>query len=150
MRLALSAVFLALAFSPAPASEADVMAVKAVLSAYKSAVENLDASGAVQLFAEDSTVFENGTSEGTFSHYLGHHLGPELREVRAFRYSDHSVIVKVEGAMAVASETYRFRIEPKHGEPIERQGVATSALRKEGGAWKILQYHNSSRRPRGS
>ncbi|MFC5423773.1 YybH family protein [Bosea eneae] len=109
------------------------MAVKAVLSAYKSAVENLDASGAVQLFAEDSTVFENGTSEGTFSHYLGHHLGPELREVRAFRYSDHSVIVKVEGAMAVASETYRFRIEPKHGEPIERQGVATSALRKEGG-----------------
>jgi ketosteroid isomerase-like protein len=147
---ALSVVFLALAILPASASEADVKAVKAVLSAYKSAVESLDASGAVQLFAEDSAVFENGTAEGTFSHYLGHHLGPELREVRAFRYSDHSVNVKVEGAMAVASETYRFRMEPKHGEAIERQAVATSALRKEGEAWKILQYHNSSRRSRGS
>ena len=31
---------------------------------------------------------------------------------------------------------------------MERQAVATSALGKEGEAWKILQFHNSSRRLR--
>ena len=149
-RLVLTAAFLTLAASPVPASEADVAAVKEVLSAYKRAVEGLDASGAVRLFTEDSAVFENGTSEGTFKHYLSHHLGPELNEVRTFRYSDYAVSVKVEGPIAVASEAYRFRMEPKRGEPIERQAIATSVLRKEGGAWRILQSHNSSRRPRGS
>ena len=149
-RLAVAAALLTLAVSPASASEAEVMAVKEVLASYKRAVESLDASGAVRLFTEDSAVFENGTSEGTFKHYLGHHLGPELNEVRAFRYADYAVSVKVEGPVAVASETYRFRMEPKRAEPIERQAVATSVLRKEGGAWKILQFHNSSLRPRGS
>lgn len=131
----------------AAASEADISAVKEVLAAYKSAVEKLDASDAVRLFAEDSAVFENGTSEGTFNHYLGHHLGPELNGLRSFRYSDHTATVKLDGPYASASETYRFRIEPKRGEPIERQGVATSVLRKEGDMWRILQFHNSSRRP---
>ena len=132
------------------ADEAEVNAVKAVLAAYKASVERLDASSSVALFTEDSAVFENGASEGTFKHYLGHHLGPELKEVKSFRYSDYSVTVKVDGPYAVAAETYRFRIEPPQGDVIERQAVATSVLRKEGNAWKILQSHNSSRRPKGS
>ena len=157
MGCAMPRLHLALAFSlaaltavPAMANEADVAAVKSVLAAYKNAVESLDASGAVALFTEDSAVFENGTSEGTFKNYLGHHLGPELHEVRSFRYSDYAVNVRVDGTYAMASETYRFRMEPKKGEPVERQAVATSVLRKNGGTWQILQTHNSSRRPRGS
>lgn len=144
------AVLVFLTTLPALASEAEVVAVKSVLAAYKSSVERLDASDAVGLFTEDSAVFENGTSEGTFKHYLRHHLGPELAELQTFRFSDYAVSVKIDGSHATAAETYRFRLEPKRGEPVERQAVATSVLRKEGETWRILQFHNSSRRPKGS
>ncbi len=153
MRNLLTAVALAgalLGSSALRADEAEIKAVKAVLAAYKASVERLDSSSSVTLFTEDSAVFENGASEGTFRHYLGHHLGPELKDVKSFRYSDYAVTVKVDGPYALAAETYRFWMEPAQGGVIERQAVATSVLRKEGNDWKILQSHNSSRRPKGS
>ena len=36
----------------------------------------------------------------------------------------------------------------KDGRMIERQGVATSVLKHENHAWKIVRYHSSSRAPR--
>ncbi len=150
MRSSLTGMTLAVALlgsSALQADEAEIKAVKAVLAAYKASVERLEASSSATLFTEDSAVFENGASEGTFRHYLGHHLGPELKEVKSFRYSDYAVTVKVDEPYALAAETYRFRIEPTRGGVIERQAVATSVLRKEGNEWKIVQSHNSSRRP---
>lgn len=129
---------------------ADREAVKAVLARYKAAIERLDATGTEQLFAEDSRIFETGGAEGTYRNYLAHHLGPELEEFRSFNFSDYAVDVRFEGPVAVAVETYRYRIESKTGEAAERLGVATSVLRKAGDSWKIISMHNSARRPKGS
>lgn len=52
--------------------------------------------------------------------------------------------------MALATETYRYRIEPRTGEIAERLGVATSVLKKVDGTWKIVSMHGSARRPRAS
>ena len=65
-------------------------------------------------------------------------------------FSDYKVAVRFEGPVALATETYNYRIETKSGEIAERRGVATSVLKKIGGQWKILSMHNSARKPKGS
>lgn len=129
---------------------ADEAAVKTVLRRYKSAIETLDATGTEALFTADSSIFETGGAEGNYANYLAHHLGPELKAFKAFGFSDYKIDVRFEGAIALATETYKYRIETRTGEIAERQGVATSALKKVGGQWKILSMHNSARKPKGS
>jgi uncharacterized protein (TIGR02246 family) len=130
--------------------QADAAAVRAVLAQYKSAIERLDATGTERLFTADSTIFETGGVEGNYANYLAHHLGPELKEFRAFKFSDYKIDVRFEGPLALATESYTYRIDPKTGEPAVRRGVATSVLKKVSGRWKILSMHNSARKPKGS
>ena len=132
------------------ARDADTRAVEAVLSRYKNAIEKLDVAGTEKLFTIDVRVFETGSPEGTYATYLAHHLGPELRQFKSFRFSDYKVDVRFEGSVALATETYRYRIEPRTGEAAERLGVATSVLKKVNGGWKIVSMHNSARKPKGS
>lgn len=128
-----------------PGSEADQ--VKAVLSAYKSALERLDLTGVDKLFAPENVVVESGKVEGSYADYLAHHIGPELAEFTSFRFSDYRVDVRVEGLIAIATETYTYRIELKAGgEPIERRGTATTVLKRIDGHWRILTTHSSSRK----
>lgn len=131
-----------------PHRRADTAAVTEVLNRYRAAIERLDATGTERLFTSDSQIFENGGVEGTYANYLAHHLGPELREFRSFRFSDVNVEVRFEGSVAVATESYSFRIEPITGAPVERRGVTTSVLRRVGSDWRITSSHNSSRAPR--
>lgn len=132
----------------APVSRtADAAAVESVLAQYQSAIEKLDASGTDRLFAEDSAIFETGGSEGAHAHYLADHLTPELAEFKSFKFGNYKVDVPFEGPVALANETYTYRIETKTGEVADRLGVATSVLRKDGGRWTIVMMHNSARRP---
>lgn len=155
----------ALAFSPLPASanpehhpataakpaeHPQAAAVRAVLASYQAAIERLDASGTEALFAADSTVFETGGSEGTYANYLAHHLAPELKEFKSFRFSNYKIDVRFEGPLALATETYNYRIETKDGTIAERVGVSTSVLKQIDGRWQILVSHNSGRKPKGS
>ena len=133
-----------------PADSADAAAVRAVLAQYHAAIERLDATGTEALFAADSAVFETGGVEGSYADYLAHHLGPELKEFKSFKFSDYKADVRLEGPVALATETYKYRIETKDGTIAERQGVTTSVLKKIGGEWKILVSHNSGRKPKGS
>nr|WP_238395011.1 nuclear transport factor 2 family protein [Pseudoxanthomonas mexicana] len=67
----------------------------------------------------------------------------------SFQFSDYVVKVRLEGPIALATETYRYTIRLKDKpEPIERQGVATSVLRKSDGEWRIVSMHSSSRTPK--
>ena len=132
------------------AANTDKAAVRAVLLQYQSAVERLDATGTEKLFAPDSAIFETGGVEGTYANYVTHHLTPELGEFKSFKFSDYKVDVHLEGPVALATESYNYRIETKTGEIAERRGVTTSVLKKVGGQWKILVSHNSARKPKGS
>lgn len=136
--------------TPSSARDRDVAAVRDVLARYQAAMERLDATGTELLFAPNSEVFETGGSEGTYANYLAHHLNPELAEFKSFKFSDYAVDVRLEGPLALASETYKYRIETKDGTVVERLGVATSVLKKIGGEWKILVSHNSGRKPAGA
>ncbi|MBA3677275.1 MAG: nuclear transport factor 2 family protein [Sphingosinicella sp.] len=135
--------------SASTATETEAAAVRAVLAQYKTATERLDATGTEALFTTDSTIFETGGVEGSYSNYLAHHLGPELKAFKSFKFSDYKVDVRIEGPVALAAETYNYRLETKTGEIAERRGVATSVLKKIAGRWKILSMHNSARKPKG-
>lgn len=132
-----------------PAADADTVAVKAVLASYKSALERLDLTGVERLFAPDNQVVESGKVEGGYADYRDHHIGPELGHFASFKFSDYTVAVRLEGPIALATETYRYTIRLKDKpEPIERQGVATSVLKKSDGQWQIVSTHGSSRVPK--
>lgn len=148
--MALSIALPAAAWAQSDARAADARAVKAVLSSYKKAIEKLDAAGTERLFTTNAQIFETGASEGSYATYLAHHLGPELKQFKSFRFSDYKVDVRFEGSVALATETYRYRIEPKTGEAVERLGVATSVLKKMNGRWKIVSMHNSARKLKGT
>ena len=132
-----------------PANDADVAAIKAVLTTYKSALERRDLTGVEQLFAPDNQILESGKIEGTYADYRDHHIGPELGHFATFQFSDYVVVVRLEGSSALATESYRYTIQLKDKpEPIERLGVATTLLSKIDGQWRIVSMHNSSRAPK--
>ena len=125
--------------------------VAAVLSTYKTALERLDLDGVDKLFADRNEVIESGKVEGGYADYLANHIGPELGHFDSFKFSDYKVNVRIEGRFAWATETYRYTIRLKDKakpEPIERQGVATSVLKKIGSDWKIVSMHSSTRTPK--
>ncbi|MEJ5962968.1 YybH family protein [Pedobacter immunditicola] len=129
------------------AQSKDVEAVRSVLKSYKSAVEKLDTTGTMKLFTSDSKIYESGGNEGTYAHYLEHHLAPELKEFKAFTFSDYKAEVQVDGNYAFATETYDYTITvAKNNMEIKRKGIATSVLRKVNGEWKIMISHSSSRK----
>ena len=136
------------AAQPKTAQMSDEAAVRTVLSQYKSAIERLDATGTERLFATDSAIFETGGREGSYANYLAHHLGPELKEFKSFGFTDYKVDIRFEGPVALATESYKYRIETKKGEIAERLGVATSVLKKVGNQWQIISMHNSGRKPK--
>ncbi len=122
-------------------------AVKTVLRNYKDAIQKLDAAGTEMLFTADSKIYESGGVEGTYVHYLEHHLGPELKVFKSFTFSDYKADVHVDGIYAFATETYNYTIVlTKDNSEIKRKGVATSVLKKIDGKWKIMVSHSSSRK----
>ena len=125
----------------------DAEAAKAVLKQYKDAIEKLDVTGTEKNFTADSKIYESGGSEGSYAHYLEHHLGPEFKEFTSFKYSDYKVEVQIDGNYAFATETYNYIIIlAKDNSEVKRKGVATSVLKKVKGEWKIMISHNSSRK----
>ncbi len=129
------------------AQNKEVESVKSVLKKYSNAVEKLDVAGTENLFTTDSQIFESGGSEGTYTHYLEHHLIPEFKDFTSFKYSDYKVDVKIDGKYAFTTETYNYTlILAKDKTEVKRKGVATSVLKKVNGEWKIMISHNSSRK----
>ena len=135
------------AVAPAVTLERDAAAVRLVLSKYEAAVERLNPRGTEILFSKNSEIFESGGQEGNYATYLAHHLTPELAEFKSFKFSDYNISVRFEGPVALATETYKYRIETKKGEVAERLGVATSVLKKVAGQWQIMVLHSSARKP---
>lgn len=122
-------------------------AVRATLSAYKNAVEKLDTTGTGNLFVKNSVVVESGSIEGSYQEYVHHHLGPELKDFKSFKFNNYKIDVQVMGNVAITTESYEYVIvAKKDGAVYKRKGVATSVLVNENDKWKILNTHSSSRK----
>ena len=128
----------------------DKESVISVMKSYKDALQNLTTKGTFELFIEDSKVFESGGVEGSYAHYIEHHLGPELGHFKSFTFSDYEIDVQVDEPYAFTTETYVYTIVLKPNDKgesrtIGKKGVATSILKKFDDKWKIIKTHSSSR-----
>jgi len=128
------------------AQKNDIEAIKKTLNAYKSKIESLDTSGIPKLFVTNSKIIEQAKDEGTISHYLEHHLGPELKDFKSFKFSNYKVDVKLNGNYAYSTESYLYTIVLKDDKEIKSNGFATSVLQKIKSEWKIVQSHSSFRK----
>ena len=131
-------------------ADMDKEAVLTVMKTYKDALQSLTTEGTFELFTEDSKVFESGGVEGSYAHYIEHHLGPELGHFKKFEFSDYEIDAEVDLPYAFTTETYIYTIvlnpdEKGESRTIKKKGVATSILKKIGGKWKIIKTHSSSR-----
>jgi len=139
--------FLSACLSLAAISQtSDSASIKKTLNAYKSKIESLDTNGVAKLFVANSRVVEQGKDEGTISHYLEHHLGPELKDFKSFKFSNYKVDVNVIVNYAYTTESYTYTIILKDDKEIKSDGLATSVLQKEKIDWKIVQTHSSFRK----
>ena len=125
-------------------------AVLKVMKTYKDALQNLTTEGTFELFTKDSEVFESGGVEGSYAHYIEHHLGPELGHFKKFEFSDYVIDAEVDLPYAFTTETYIYTIvlnpdDEGNSRTIKKKGVATSVLKKIDGKWKIIKTHSSSR-----
>ncbi len=71
------------------AQKGDIETIKQTLNNYKQKIESLDTSDIAKLFITNSKVIEQGKDEGTISNYLAHHLGPELKDFKSFKFSNY-------------------------------------------------------------
>ena len=131
-------------------NQTDKEAVLKVMKSYKDALQNLTTEGTFELFAKDSEVYESGGVEGSYTHYIEHHLGPELGHFKSFVFSDYEIDVQVDAPYAFTTETYIYTIvlnpdDKGNTRTIKKKGVATSILKKMDGEWRIIKTHTSSR-----
>lgn len=125
-------------------------AVLKVMKTYKDALQNLTTEGTFELFTNDSEVFESGGVEGSYAHYIEHHLGPELGHFKKFEFSDYEIDAEVDLPYAFTTETYVYTIvlnpdDNCNTRTIKKKGVATSILKKIDDKWQIVKTHSSSR-----
>ena len=125
-------------------------AVLKVMKTYKDALQNLTTEGTFELFTNDSEVFESGGVEGSYAHYIEHHLGPELGHFKKFEFSDYEIDAEVDLPYAFTTETYVYTIvlnpdDNGNTRTIKKKGVATSILKKIDDKWQIVKTHSSSR-----
>lgn len=125
----------------------DTDAIKSVLKKYNEATQKMDLSNTKELFATNSQIFESGSSEGSYEHYLEHHLAPEFKEFKSFTITNYKVETVVEGSIAYAIENYNYTIViAKDSKEFTRKCITTTVLKKENNVWKIVISHNSSRK----
>ena len=124
----------------------DTKEVKAVMKAYKDAIQNLTTEGTFELFTPDAIIFEQGKLEGTYKEYISHHLG----HFKSFIFSDYEIQTTVNSSYAYTTENYIYTIVLKGNKTkdtkertIKSKGVATSILQKIDGKWKIIHSHTS-------
>ena len=73
----------------------DVAGAEAILTSYRDALTSRDAEAMAALFAQESFIYENGKAEGSFTHYMEHHLGPELDAITSFTFGELLTVVTI-------------------------------------------------------
>lgn len=131
------------------APPADVAAVVATLRALFAAAERSDLAALDSLYAGDSLlVIEGAGINRGWADYRDHHLAPELKEFRNFRYRPFEIEARVAGPMAWATFRYALSADLPDGK-ADVVGRGTAILERHGARWvvRLTQTAGRARRP---
>ncbi len=154
-RIGMLALISVLGSSPALAVEAgttthesDSSAVAAAISALFAAAERSDLVAMDTLYAgADLTIIEGSGINRTWVDYRDHHLAPELKEMKNFRYKPTEIEAHVSGNLAWAIFRYTLRAEIEARPSVDIVGRGTAILEKRKGKW-VVRHTQTSGRPR--
>jgi ketosteroid isomerase-like protein len=124
--------------APAPAEAARVV------DAFHSALARGDTAGVLAQLADDALIFEAGGAERSKAEYASAHLAGDA----AFAQAVPGKVLRRTGGLSggfawIASEG---RTQGRYKDrDVDRATTETMLLRRDGGAWKIVHVHWSSR-----
>lgn len=138
------------AVKPVPTATAvapEARGAAASVDAFHAALRRGDAKAAVALLADDVLIFESGGVERSKAEYRSHHLGADAKFAAAVPSELTGRAGEASGQLAwIASEgrtTGNF-----NGRTVDLMTTETMVLRRVGKAWRIVQIHWSSGKPR--
>ena len=127
------------------AQSAAVADVIATLRALFAAAERNDLRALDSLYAGDSlTVVEGAGINRGWADYRDNHLGPELKEMKNFRYRPFEIEARVSGDLAWAMFRYALAADV-NGRPIDMVGRGTAILERRGTRWIVRHTQTASR-----
>lgn len=96
------------------------------------------------IYTANATIIEGAGLDRSWVNYRDHHLAPELKEFKNFRYRPSDIEVTVSGNTAWAM--FRYTLSATMGERnIDNVGRGTMILERAGDQWRIRHSHTSSR-----
>jgi ketosteroid isomerase-like protein len=125
---------------PAAAAQA-----AAIVDRFHVALHRGDTRGAALLLADDAVIFEEGYVEQSKAEYASHHLPADAQYSAA---TSAKVVRRSGGGSAnLAWVATEGRTTGKYkGKPVDSRTTETMVLRRDGGTWKIVHVHWSSRK----
>lgn len=120
-------------------------AVAAVVRAVFAAGERNDLAALDTLYAGDSlTVVEGAGINRGWADYRDHHLAPEMKEMKNFRYRPFEIEARSSGNLAWAIFRYALQAEVE-GKAIDHVGRGTAILERRGPTWVVRHTQTTSR-----
>lgn len=119
--------------------------VASAVRALFAAAERNDLRALDTLYAGDSlTVVEGAGINRGWADYRDHHLAPEMKEMKNFRYRPFEVEARVSGPLAWSMFRYALQADVD-GKPIDVVGRGTAILERRGDRWVVRHTQTSSR-----
>lgn len=114
--------------------------------AYDAAFVAKDTERLATMYVPETTVFEGGGINDGWKNYRDTHLGPELKAYENLEFAHTNVVPHLLGADG-AYVTADYALKAKTGDRVsDGGGLATYALSKDAGGWKIRHTHTSAKR----
>jgi ketosteroid isomerase-like protein len=111
------------------------------------AIARADRATAAAILAPNVQIFESGFVERSRDEYLAHHFDADAKFAKSVARKVVRQTEQVAGDMAlVMAETEAGG--SYEGKPVKLIGTETAVLRLEGGKWRIVHIHWSSRKPK--
>lgn len=139
-----------LGHAASPAAEgqaraADATAAAATVRALFAAAERNDLGALDTLYAGDSLTVVEGTGINRgWADYRDHHLAPEMKEMKNFRYRPFEIEARVSGDVAWVLFRYALGAELE-GRVIDNVGRGTAILERRGKRWIVRHTQTTSR-----
>jgi len=131
--------------APAAATRGEAAAVVRTIQALFAAAERGDMKALDTLYAGDSLIVMEGAGINRgWTDYRDHHLAPELKEFRNFRYRPFEIEARVSGDMAWANFRYALMADMPDRK-VDALGRGTAILERRGNRWIVRLTHTASR-----
>ena len=116
----------------------------AIEAVFKAAEENNLAALDSLYAGNDLTIIESTGINRGWTDYRDHHLAPEMKEMKRFRYRPFEIEPHVTGNLAWAIFRYNLKAETG-GRMLDLVGRGTAILEKRGAQWVVRHTHTASR-----